>query len=405
MRLRHLAAVCLASVSALSASAAHAYPVDPAKVPVDVGQDPKADHDFTLAFDSADQSIVYYAPKGGRVAIMNGMPLVGFSTIPTGEGFLNAQFEFGTFGPEKEALFQAIQGRGYRPVPFPYTKTAIVPVTPGIDPNTGKRFCQKVTDPATGEESEECDDSLYSAVMYSKSGPALGEYVALSASLTKFGAAIMGSMLRGGNAVQINMNAEYYKAGTAFTAVVTVNYSKLFENFHAYAAFHGGFCTDIQVEAFWRNEGLCFGKPASDCSVNIDFTDARGRKINNVTVDPDFADQQNQLLQVVDRLRDKLEDEMLTPLGPQLGPLDTSKPTYGFKLNAQYERQNVEKHAQFTFKSPNGVNVGHTTIPAGIACVLVSPQGDVSRNTGGDCASYWSGSLGFADILAKQLNH
>lgn len=174
MRLRHLAAVCLASVSALSASAAHAYPVDPAKVPVDVGQDPKADHDFTLAFDSADQSIVYYAPKGGRVAIMNGMPLVGFSTIPTGEGFLNAQFEFGTFGPEKEALFQAIQGRGYRPVPFPYTKTAIVPVTPGIDPNTGKRFCQKVTDPATGEESEECDDSLYSAVMYSKSGPALG---------------------------------------------------------------------------------------------------------------------------------------------------------------------------------------------------------------------------------------
>ncbi len=405
MRLYHLTALCFAGASILASAPANAYPVDPAKVPVNVGQSPAADHNFTLAYDSADPSIVYYAPKGGRVAIMNGLPLVGFATLASGEGFLNAQFEFGVFGPEKQALFDSIQTAGYHPVPFPYTKTAIVPVTPGIDPETGKRFCETITDPATGEVSEECDDSLYSAVMYSRKGPALGEYVALSASLTKFGAAVMGQMLRGGNALQINMDAEYYKAGTAFTAVVTVNYSKLFEQFHAYAAYHDGICTDIQLEAFWKNEGLCFDKPASECAVTIDFTDARGMKINNVTIDPDNADQQKELLQAIDRLRDKLQAEMLTPLGPQLGPLDTSKPSFGFKLNASYERQNVQKHAQFTFKSPNGVNVGRTTIPAGIACVLISPQGDVSRNTGGDCGSYWTGSLGFAEILAKQLQH
>src|SRR6185436_18686018 len=107
---------------------------------------------------------------------------------------------------------------GFTARPFPYTKTVIQPVTPGIDPQTGKRFCQKVTDASTGEVTEECDDSLYSAVMYSQKGPSLGENIAVSASLSKFGAAVYTQMLRGGNALQINMDAEYYKAGTAFTA-------------------------------------------------------------------------------------------------------------------------------------------------------------------------------------------
>jgi hypothetical protein len=396
-----LGALAITSIT----STARAYPVDPAKLPVNVGQDPKADHDFTLAYDSEDLKVVYYAPKGGRVAIMNGQPLIGYAVLPSGEGFLNAQLEFGVFGPEKDALFSAITKAGYTPRPLPYTKTEIQPVTPGIDPTTGKQFCEKVTDPATGDVSEECDDSLYTAVQYSRSGPTLGENIAVSASLNKFGAAVYTQMLRGGNALQINMNADYYKAGTAFTATVTVNYSKLFESFHAYAAYHDGVCTDVQLEAFWKNEGLCVGKPASDCSVSIDFVDSRGNHINNATIDPDNKEAQEEVLQAVDRLKDQLEKEMLTPLGPQLGPLDTSKPAYGFKLNAQYEKDNVEKHATFQFKSPNGVNVGHTTIPTGVACILVSSQGDVSRNTGGDCSDYWSGSLGFADILAKQLAH
>jgi hypothetical protein len=406
VRMTHkfLGALCAVGVLAGFAGTAHAYPVDPAKVPVAVGQRPQADHDITLAYDSADQSIVYYAPKGGRVAIMNGLPLLGFATIPTGEGFLNAQLEFGVFGTEKQQLFDAITRAGYRPVALPYVKTAIVPVTPGFDVETNAPICVDITDESTGEVTQECDPTLFSAVSYSRKGPSLGEFVALSATLNKFGAAIYSQMLRGGNALQINLEADYYKAGTAFTAVVTVNYSKLFEQFHAYAAFHGGFCTDIQVETFWKNAGLCFNKPASECAVNVEYTDARGNHLNNVTVDPDQATQQKELLQAIDRLRDKLQDEMLTPLGPSIGPLDTSKPSFGFKLNASYERTNMQRHATFTFKSPNGVNIGHTVIPAGIACVAVSREGDVSRNTGGDCASYWAGTIGFREILAKQVN-
>jgi hypothetical protein len=406
MRMIHkfMSGLCAVSVLASFAGTAHAYPVDPSKVPVAVGQSPQADHDFTLAYDSADKSVVYYAPKGGRIALMNGMPLLGFATIPTGEGFLNTQLEFGVFGTEKEQLFSAIKAAGFHPVPFPYLKTAVIPVTPGFDVDTNQAICVEIKDESTGEITKECDPSLFTAVSYSKKGPALGEFVALSATLNKFGAAVYSQMLRGGNALQVNLEADYYKAGTAFTAVVTVNYSKLFEQFHAYAAFHGGICTDIQIETFWKNAGLCFNKPASECAVGVEYTDARGNHINNVTVDPDQEGQQKELLQAIDRLRDKLQDEMLTPLGPSLGPLDTSKPAYGFKLNASYERTNEQKHATFTFKSPNGVNVGHTVIPAGIACVAVTREGDVSRNTTGDCASYWAGSTGFTEILAKQVN-
>jgi hypothetical protein len=396
-------AVSLASATTAT-NTAFAYPVDPAKVPVAVGQSAQADHDFTLAYDSADLSVVYYAPKGGRVALMNGLPLVGFATIATGEGFLNAQLEFGVFGTEKQQLFDAIQSHGYRPVPLPYTKTAIVPVTPGFDPETNSPICEDVTDEATGEVTQECDPTLFTAVVYSKKGPSLGEFVAVSATLNKFGSAIYSQMLRGGNALQINLEADYYKAGTAFTAVVTVNYSKLFEQFHAYAAFHGGICTDIQIETFWKNAGLCFDRPASECAVSVEYTDARGNHINNVTIDPDQAQQQTDLLQAIERLRDTLQKDMLTELGPELGPLDTSKPAYGFKLNASYEKQNIQKHATFTFKSPNGVNVGHTVIPSGIACVSVAQDGTVSRNLAGDCASYWAGSIGFIDLLAKQVN-
>jgi hypothetical protein len=403
MRKAVMATVASASaVTSLFAATAYGYPVDPAKVPVAIGQDPSADHDFVLAYDSEDKSVVYYAPKSGRLALMNGLPMIGYAKAPSGEAVLNAQLEFGVFGTEKDTLLSTISKAGFVPRPLPYTRTAITPVTPGIDPNTGHKFCTKVTDPSTGQTSEDCDASLYDVVSYSRSGPTLGENIAISANLSKFGASVYETMLKGGDAIQLDMDAEYYKAGTAFTATVTVNWSKLFESFHAFAGF-SGIIFDVDLETFWKREGLCYGKPASDCSVLVTYTDARGKTIDNVTVDPDDKDAQEALLQAVDRLRDQLQAEMLTPLGPSLGPLDKSKPLFGFKLSAQYEQDNVEKHATFQFKSPNGVNIGHTTAPAGIACVSVGADGTIARSAEGDCAGYWTGSIGFADILAKQV--
>ena len=86
----------------LLSSSALAYPVDPAKQAVNLAQFPDAARDFTLAYDTANKNIVYYAPKGGRTAALNGMPLVGFAILPNGEGYLNAQLEFGGFACDRQ---------------------------------------------------------------------------------------------------------------------------------------------------------------------------------------------------------------------------------------------------------------------------------------------------------------
>ena len=93
---------------------------------------------------------------------------------------------------------------------------------------------------------------------------------------------------------------------------------------------------------------------------------------------------------------------MLTPIEQYLDSADTTKPSYGFKLNAKFEKQTIGKRATFEFVSPMGINLKKTTIPAAIGCLIVSESGNVSRDKNGDCAYYWSGSLGWKDVLAKQ---
>ncbi|WP_437622999.1 hypothetical protein [Sorangium sp. So ce1151] len=380
---------------------AEAYVVDPNKEPVPVQLPADLDHDFTLALDSENPKIVYYAPKGGRVALMNGMPLLGLALLPQGSALLNVQLEFGVFGTEAQRLLDTIKGAEYIARPWPYVRTKVVPVTPGYDPVNGKPICTSVIDPTNGE-NQPCSTSIFDSVSYSQVGPSLGEYVALSTVLNKNGAAIFQQFLRSGNAMQLNLEAEYLQAGTAFTAKVIVNFDKVFEQFHRYER-NNYWVSRKQVEDFWTREGLCLDRPPSECGVFIEYTNARGEKVTTVTIDPDNKAQQEEMIQVVDRLRDRLMDEFFVPVGPTLPPVDRSKPWFGYRLNQQYERHQRGQHATFDFKSPRGVNYRKTIIPTGVACVVVSDQGDVSRNTAGDCANYWKGTMGFEEIMAKQL--
>lgn len=381
------------------ANLAYAYPVDPAKRAVNINLGAGA-KDFILAYDSEDPRVVYYAPKSGRTASINGMPVIGFGLLSTGGAVLNVQFEFGVFGEEKTKLFQAIQATGMTPRPFPYKSTRIVPLTNGIDPTTGRPTCISEENPATGEIEEICDPTLYDEVSYSRGGPALGENVALTALLNKTGAAIMGAMLRGGNAIQVNLESEYYTAGTAFSAKVTMHYNKFRSNWEAYAGAKG-FMWEAEAKAFWEEEGLCKGRDPNECAINVEYIDDRGQRIHNVTIDPDNREAQEKVLQAVERLKEKLQDEMLTPIKPAYGRADTSKPRYGYKFNSQWEHKRVERNAVFSFQSPRGVNVAKTVIPAAIACVVVEPNGDTRRNTNGDCQSYWQGTADYEELIAR----
>jgi hypothetical protein len=392
---RTIATVALALLGVASARHAFAYPLDPAKVPVNIGQDPSSSKVFVLAYDTDNHNIVYYAPKTGRTASLNGMPLISYANFiaPDGlKGYLNAQMEFGVFGAEKDKLFAAIRRAGKTPVPFPYHRTTIIPLTPGIDPATGRPICVQEEDPATGEMVEECDPTLFDQLVYSTNGPSLGENLAVTALLNSMGAAVFGTLLRGGNAFQMNVNAEYYAAGSAFTATVRVDYDRMFESFHAVAGFNG-FFTSAQAEGIWRREGLCLGRSPDQCGIFVTYRDAStGQVISTPTIDPDNAVQQNMVFQAIQRLVDRLQQDMLTPISTALKPLDTSQPAFGFKVNAQYEHLQRGVKATFNFASPRGVNVATTVFPVALGCVLIDQVGNVSRNLAGDCAGYWSGS-------------
>ena len=382
--------ICLAvaSVATLFAGVANAYPVSPSKAPVTVIQDQQLLSTFTLAYDNANPSIVYFAPKGGRVATMNGMPLVGFALLPNAEGILNAQMEYGVFGSDKQKLFAAIRAAGKVPVQWPFRKTKITPLTPGIDPTTGQQICEEYIDPVTGESVKECVPSLYREVVYSQKGPSLGEYMGITAMLTRTGAAVYERFLRTGNALQLNVDAEYLEAGTAFVATVTVSYSKLFQNFHAYAGAKG-FLWKAELESFWRREGLCVGRSPSECGIFVVYQDQFGNVVKTPTIDPNNAEQQNQVFQAVERFVQTAQDQMLAPLTQQLQPVTTDSPSIGYKLNAKFESQNRSVNYTATFRSPNAVNSNTTTFPVSIGCIRMTPEGDVFRSTGGDCGLYW----------------
>ena len=375
--------------ASLGATSALAYPVDPAKVPVNLSQYPDATNDFTLAYDTINPNVVYYAPKSGRTATLNGQPLIGFATLPNGEGFFNAQLQFGVFGADRTRLLGAIAAAGKSAVIFPYRRTKVIPLVPGIDPETGQEFCETINDPSTGETYEECSGTIYKELLFSTKGPSLGENVAITGSLKPMGAAIYRTFLGSGNALQVLLDAEYYAAGVAFEATVTVSYDKLFENFRSYSSFHGFLCTDIQVETFFKNETICADRDPSECGVFIRYTNLlNGQTVGTGEIDPDDVETQRNVAQAAERLAQRLRDEMLTPVSQALGPLDMSRPN-GFKLDAKYERQKKGLNATFTFRSPNSVNVKTTTLPVSMGCVEMTDQGRFNRILNGDCALYW----------------
>ncbi len=376
----------------MTTSAASAYPIDPNKTPVDIVTDPQLRRSFTLAYDSENRNVVYFAPKGGRAATMSGAPLVGFAQLPDGKGYLNAQFEYGVFGADRDALFASILGAGKVPVQFPFRRTKVVPLTPEINPETGEPVCETVYDPILDEEVEECFVELFESIRYSRKGPALGENIAVTALLSPIGALVFQDLLKQGNALQLLVTGEYYAAGTAFEATVQINYERFFERFHAKAA--GGILWGRgSVETLFEEEGLCLDRDPEDCALSVTYRDLNtGEVIDTPTIDPDNEEEQQRVLQAVERLRQRLQDEMLTPITPELEPVDVDAPIIGWRLKATYERRRRGMNAEFTFTSSRSVNLGETVFPTSIGCIELTDDGYIQKATGGDCDLYWSGS-------------
>ncbi len=370
-------------------TACWAMPVDHAVVPVTGIDQTRLRHEYIFAYDSSDPSIVYYAPKDGRIATSNGMPLFGFARTRSGQGYINAQFAFEITSQERAALMSAIRAAGYTGVPMPYIRTRVKPIIPGWDPDSGNRRCDSVTDATTGATSSVCDD-VFESLAFVRSGPTLGENIAIAARLSPLGAEMYDQFLRQGNSFQVALESEYYAASDAFTATVTVNYTRLLESFST-AAHAKGFLLEADVNALWRREGLCAGRPPEECSVRVELVDGRGRRIDNITVGDHHPDA-NLVWQAVRSLQERLQNEMLQPISPVLGEATPSR-DWGFQVAARYQHIVREGHAQFEFQSTRNVNVRTTISTATIACLQITADGSVDFVTTGRCGNYWTGAL------------
>jgi hypothetical protein len=396
----------------LVCSLAQALPLDPSKTPVDIIQDNSVNRDYVLAYDDVNPNIIYYAPTNGRVASAGDKPLVGFSVSPaTGKGYMNVQFEFGVFGASRERLFDTIKDAGKTPVQWPFRRTSVLPMLTDYDMETDEfEFCSEEEDLATGEMIEVCD-SLYEVVKYSQDGPSLGENLLVTARLTEDGAILGEEILLNGGDFAFKLLGESYVGGRAFEAEVTVNYDKLFYNFQQVASrgiLWGG---RKAHNAFIEKEVLCPGRPRSECSVSVVYKDLNtGIIIDTVTIDDmncflewdedlqmkvtrcDESEAQAELFQAVERLVDDLESEMLSSIAVDVPtPAQPGRPLFGSRINRQFFLLWQGKHYTYTFRSPRGINVLSTEIPAVVMCVRRSEEtGIINKEMRESCGSYWN---------------
>lgn len=378
---------------------APAIPIDPNFQAVDI-EVPNEVVGYTLAYDSFNKKIVYVQPKQGVVATMSGQPLVGLAKyVKNGvtRAFFNVSFEFDLPKRDRELLFDAIRTAGYQPRPFPFEKTKLIPQLPGWNLEEGKKVCTEMTDEFTGKTQTFCD-SLVDRVKYSQDGPTLGENIGVSVILSPEGTAVIESLLKSGNAFQVELKAQYIKASPAYSARIEVNYEKLSESFAAFAAYHDGRCIDIEMSAFWQNEVMCTKANPDDCSVQVTYTDQLGNSINNIYLSPDEADDEDlrKFYDSVEGLRSRFEEEMLTKVTP--ASVSKEKNAY-FTLRADYKRVSQDIHFVINRKSLGKSSRSETTVLATVLCTEVDGDGYVSKGMGGNCREFWTGQVSAEEYM------
>jgi hypothetical protein len=371
-----------------AASNANAAPVDPAQqAPAIPGTE-----GFTLAYDDTNRNIIYYAPTNGRVALQGLKPLVGYTMLPNGDAYINAQFEYGLFGATRDRIVAAIEGEGKTAVAFPFRRAKLVPSLIDYDETTDS-FCTTEPDPSGGPDIEMCSE-VWKAIKYSSNGPSLGENLFVVGHLAPMGAAMVDGILQDGGDFIFRIDAEFYKAGRSFEAKVRVDFSRLYTNYQEVSV--GGILWGRDRQRFIEREVLCLHKPPSrkhECGVFIEYTDlVTGETVDTPTIDPENVEQHNQIIQAAERLYKDWWDEMFLSVTPDVPFVGVpGRRLFGSRVRKQSFVQYQHVVREFTFRSPNAINVGTTEVPAGVHCVKRNEYGILDRNMDPPCDTYWEG--------------
>ena len=416
MRLTKKSAI-LCLLGAGTVQQASAIPADPSTdpLPVEVLNAVPGDlGGYNLIRDNTE-NIVYVSPRYGVLGSRLGLPFLSFAKVERGDesyGVLNAAFDFKVDKDDFTRLKTAIETTGWAVAPLPFESTSGTLSINSMADGEENGICRNITDIITGELKPVCSSFVIRSVAAPK-GPTLGQLYNVQMVLTGDGTQLYQKLLKGGNGISFNMEANYQVAFPAYTAKLDVNYKKLSESYDLFAAAHYSNCLDVQVSDFFKKESLCEKKDdgsyeslnGNECSIRVSYTNQRGEAKQNLFKLPEngtdaelkqFATDYNEDIMVVhdaiEGLRVKFEEEMLSKY-----PTASVDKSVNYNFIARADRKRFEDEANFTLerKSVGGAVLRRTTIPGLALCVNTNPEtGDVTRYAGNSsCQGFWNNAV------------
>ncbi len=402
-----------------------ATPADPSTDPLPaVVLNALADHDaaqgYLLLRDNT-ANIVYISPRYGVVGNDNGVPLLSLADVTQNGitfGVLNAAFDFAVDRDDFVSIRDAVESVGWALAPLPFESTTGSLSINSLNDSEDNGICGEVIDIITGELIPTCANFVVRSVV-AVNGPTLGELYNAQLVLSDAGTQLYGKLLKGGNGISFNMEANYMAAFPAYTAKIDVSYKKLSDSYDSFSALHFSNCLDVQVRNFFKRESICRensnGEVVSlnggECSINVTYTNQRDEEVNNLFELPDnytdedlqnFAEDYNEQIttihNAIEGLRIKFENEMLEKY-----PTASVDKTVNYNFIRRSDRLHFEDEANFSLerKSVGGTVLKRTTIPGLAICINTNPStGDVIRYSGNsDCHGYWLGEAQPLDML------
>jgi hypothetical protein len=364
---------------------------------------------FALFADSDDAKIVYYVPFSGGIRVKapsSAAPIPSFSAASYTPSFgFFAGEELVSLGgtitttSDLDALGKLTaeaNAQGLRVLPLPVESAQVTFQSRGRVMENGRVDirCEKEELKIVKSNGEERTVSipkcftrldpnepykLDTNIMYAFSSTSLGDK-GTAARDVSFSAVLLpgykdyveSKLMNGASWDDVLVPSISWKAKTdrkSYKADLIVNWEQLFERAEVFASYHNGACVDIEVQGFWEKELGC--KNAEDCAIRVQFYDERGQKTDVVPTNKDFID-------FVNAAKDKLQNELWTPIQPALDRVSTKKNAQ-FVLRANYQKIEKERHETLTLLWNPGATVQSVETSFAVNCMVADSLGDKVR--------------------------
>lgn len=375
--------------------AAIGAPMDPGSKPPPGNFSASIMNNFSLFADSDSNSIVYYIPKTGNIAVLaphSTSPRPRFSStifsplygIFAGERMVSIGGSFSTnadFGSLSELKASATQ-QGLILVPAPIKSSKTEFLLSGTVNESGR------VDVKCKLKYVEYDGQLKPIPECFLKSDESSEYDIITSAFYKFASLVPARPGSANNSIPFQAimtpwfteSTEYrlmagegwddlFQAYTRWEleterksrkARISVNWNKMFERAEAFMSYHNGACIDIEVQAFFEKQMTC--KNSSECAIRTEFLLDSGVWTENPPSDSDF-------IAVVSEVQKAIQDQVWQPVNSQLDRVSTKK-NPGFILRANYQKITRQRNETIPILYNPGKTVIEATTVMSVSCLI-----------------------------------